>query len=65
MKKVCPECGNNLVAAYRKIVFCNDDITNCATIPVLTYVCKECGFSATPKSTASRILEMKIMGELQ
>ena len=55
MKRVCPECGNNLITAYRKIVFCDDDINRCATFPVLTYVCKECGFSVIPKSAADMV----------
>lgn len=63
MKRVCPECGNNLVIAYRKVVFCDDNINRCATFPILTYVCKECGFSVTPKSAADRVHEM--IGGLQ
>lgn len=55
MKRVCPECGNNLITAYRKIVFCDDDINRCATFPVLTYVCKGCGFSVIPKSAADMV----------
>ena len=55
MNKLCPECGNNLITSYRKIVFCDDDISRCMTFPILTYVCKECGFSVTPKSAADKV----------
>ena len=58
MNKLCPECGNNLITSYRKISFCDDDISRCMKFPILTYVCKECGFSVTPKSAEDKVHKM-------
>lgn len=55
MKRICPECGNNLITAYRRVMFCDEDIKRRLTVPVLTYVCKSCGFSVTPKSAVDRV----------